>query len=277
MILKTAFLHRPKSSTTSSIITHLKKNIREDYSVCFFEDGTLLPADADTTSFMLSTLIKTGDITRDETLAIAKRIADNQDEGKIQIYFRPETHDRKNRFDHVALCNICYFLYSQGLKEEAGNQLSEIVAFFQKKSHLQGSRYYYSPDAAIYFACQLLEFPQTEEKLKTTLQDALSERVGQTTYPLDVAMRITSADKLGMRNEADFQKLIRLQAPDGSFPADAIYKYGSKEEYFGSKELSTAFSIEALLITSQSYEPSYAALNVSKTSYTAPSGVSVVR
>ena len=244
LILETAFSHN--SHSNQEIINYLKKHLRRDKSISFFENDSLLPADADTTSFTLSALYHSGALNISTTKEIAKRIVENKNNGQIQIYFNPEKFNRENRFDEVALSNISYFLFLQGFEAEAEKQLPLIQDFFASKKYLNGSRYYFSPESAIYLASRLVEFSKGNKQLHSVLEDALKERIGKTDFPLDLAMRVTSAHRLGMKNNLDFQKLISIQNPDGSFPADAIYKYGSKEEYFGSKEISTAFSIEAL-------------------------------
>jgi hypothetical protein len=245
LILGTAFSQNNHSN--QEIVDYLKKHLREDNSISFFENQKLLPTDADTTSYTLSSLIHAEAFPMNENQKIAKKIIENQKNNQIQVYFIPEEFNRENRFDEVALCNISYFLIQVGFEDEAEKQLPIIRDFFTSKKYLNGSRYYFSPETAIYFASRLIEFPKGNEQLHSTLENSLKERIGKTDFPLDLAMRVTSAYRLGLNNDADFQKLISIQNSDGSFPADAIYKYGSKEEYFGSKEISTAFSIEALM------------------------------
>lgn len=245
LMLGTAFSQNGHSN--QEIVDYLKNHLREDNTISFFENEKLLPADADTTSFTLSVLIHSGALSLNENQEVAKKIIENQKNGKIQVYFNPEKFNRENRFDEVALCNISYFLFQEGFEAEAENQLPIIRDFFTSKKYLNGSRYYFSPETAIYFASRLMTFPKGKEQLHSTLESSLKERIGKTDFPLDLAMRVTSAYRLGLNNDTDFQKLISIQNSDGSFPADAIYKYGSKEEYFGSKEISTTFSIEALM------------------------------
>jgi len=245
LILGTAFSQ--KSPTNQEIVDYLKNHLRKDNSISFFENQKLLPSDADTTSYTLSALIQSGAFSVNENQEIAKKIIENKKNGKIQVYFNPKKFNRENRFDEVALCNISYFLFQEGFEFEAEKQFPTIRDFFTSKKYLNGTRYYFSPETAIYFASRLTEFPKGNEQLHSILETSLKERIGKTDFPLDLAMRVTSAYRLGLNNNIDFQKLISIQNSDGSFPEDAIYKYGSKEEYFGSKEISTAFSIEALM------------------------------
>lgn len=93
---------------------------------------------------------------------------------------------------------------------------------------------------------RLTKFPELSNKLKAKLAEHLQQRIGKTEYPLDLAMRTALADTLGIDNELERRKLLKLQEQDGSWPADALFHYGSQQDYFGSKALTTAFSIKGL-------------------------------
>ncbi|MGM5484836.1 MAG: hypothetical protein ACQEP1_03105 [Nanobdellota archaeon] len=247
LVLRTALARDGHSSTRKRVVDHIRSNMNDDFSVHFFEDKSLLPPDADTTSFTLSTLIESGDLDKEDLSDIAWKIADNKDNGRINVYFHPEQYSRKNRFDEVALSNICHFLYMNGFENEADEQLKEITRFFKEGRFSKGSRYYFSPDAAVYFASNLTSFFSSESEFNRLLRGINGRRLGRTDHPLDMAMRITSAYRLGLKDKVDSKRLSDLQNPDGSFPADSIYKYGSKDVYFGSRVITTAFSVEALV------------------------------
>ncbi|MBT7392401.1 hypothetical protein HN827_06235, partial [archaeon] len=104
LVLGTTFPHNLHPN--QEIINYLKKHLRGDKSISFFEDPKLLPTDADTTSYTLSVLIRSGNLTINETREIAKKIIGNKNKGEIQVYFNSEESNRENRFDEVALCNI---------------------------------------------------------------------------------------------------------------------------------------------------------------------------
>ena len=43
-------------------------------------------------------------------------------------------------------------------------------------------------------------------------------------------------------------KLLQMQNNDGSWPANALFRFGSQDKYFGSKALTTAYAVRALEI-----------------------------
>jgi len=253
LILNTALSKRPNAETTKKVIKYVLNNLEEDKTISFFEDKKLLPSDTETTSFTLSTLIKTNTLNIQETKSVAEKISKNIDKNKlIQIYFNPEEYNKKNRVDHVALSNICYFLYQNGLNHQVKESIEYLTKHFEHDKFQEGSRYYFSPESAIYFSSKLIEFPELKNLLERPLKEALRSRIGKTNYPLDLAMRIVSANKLEINNFSELNQLISLQNKDGSFPINSIYKFGSKEGYFGSREISTAFALEALMSMSLS-------------------------
>ena len=127
LVLGTTFPHNLHPN--QEIINYLKKHLRGDKSISFFEDPKLLPTDADTTSYTLSVLIRSGNLTINETREIAKKIIGNKNKGEIQVYFNSEESNRENRFDEVALCNILYFLFQQNFEHEAEKHLPTIKDF----------------------------------------------------------------------------------------------------------------------------------------------------
>ncbi|MBW3015696.1 hypothetical protein KY330_04705 [Candidatus Woesearchaeota archaeon] len=93
---------------------------------------------------------------------------------------------------------------------------------------------------------RLTKFDELSEIMKAELAKHLKERIGKTEYPLDLAMRTSLAYSLGIANKTEKQKLLGLQEQAGSWPADALFHYGSQQGYFGSRALTTAFSVRAL-------------------------------
>ncbi|MFH1900031.1 MAG: hypothetical protein ABIJ83_02040, partial [Patescibacteria group bacterium] len=74
----------------------------------------------------------------------------------------------------------------------------------------------------------------------------VARRIGSTEYPLDLAMRTILADDLGIDNGAEKQKLLSMQAQDGSWPTDSLYREGTKPRYFGNKSVPTALALQSI-------------------------------
>lgn len=93
---------------------------------------------------------------------------------------------------------------------------------------------------------RLTKFSEFSKKIKNKLVTHVQKRIEKTTFPLDLAMRSILADTLGIPNESEKQKLRQLQEQNGSWTADPLFHYGGRDEYFGSKAVTTAFAIKAL-------------------------------
>lgn len=143
--------------------------------------------------------------------------------------------------------------------------LERNIAYLQRclerEAFAQGTRYYPSPDAFLCFASALMrDFPGEVARLRGPLLEALSTRWHQpeTTREdpanpgssINLAMRIITAQNLGVRESAIYRekaRLLEMQRPSGGWPAAALFQLGSLRCYFGSAALSTIFALRALL------------------------------
>ena len=197
----------------------------------------------DTTSYGLSVLLSRYAIDMSIANSAADDIVKNTDrDGIVKVYLGTEKVD--SPLDHVAAANVLYFTNQLGRGEEVKPTEEWLVEVLNSGALLKGSRYYHSPDAFLYFLSRSLKYPRLREKFAPKLRKYLDERIGSTEYPLDLAMRISTSNELGIKSPE--RKLLLDQQNDGAWPADSIYHYGSKEGYFGSKVISTAFAVEAL-------------------------------
>lgn len=243
LILSAAF--EEKNELSDIIARYLIEQANDDFTYCFFEDGNF-PSDVDTTSFTLFELIRLGYVSLEDTKPALEKIVNNNSSNGFEIYFKPEKYGKKNRFDLVASCNVGRFLGIHNEKEEFKEELKKVIRYFETDSYLQGERYWFSPDSSIYFATKLNEIYKSSE-LNSQLVRAIHKRNNTTQNTLDLAMRSKAAQCLETKiNENYTTRLLELQNKNGSFLIDAIYKRGSREEYFGSETLTTAFAIEAL-------------------------------
>lgn len=156
------------------------------------------------------------------------------------------SNQRQNRIDPVVSANALYLAHLLGRGEEMNQTEKWLMETLHSGSYQTGTRYYQSPDSFLYFMGKLAKFPELSDKMKAKLAEQLQQRIGKTEYPLDLAMRTALADSLGINNDSEKQKLLRLQDQGGSWPADALFHYGGQQGYFGSKALTTAFSIKGL-------------------------------
>jgi len=118
------------------------------------------------------------------------------------------------------------------------------------RTYLMGTRYYPSPDCCLGFFERLLRFAKNDAYLRFTigslLKSRLEERVGKPGSALDLAMRITACDSMGIECSVDRLALIGLQCIDGSWEPGWMYRYGSTGVRIGNRSLTTALALNAI-------------------------------
>ena len=236
LILDTAFDGR--NELTDRVANYLLSHANQDLTFHFFENKSLLPADKDTTSSVLNPLLKFGYVSLEDTKPVLNRIL--QDKDGFEIYFNPEDYGKKNREDLIASCNIGIFLAKHDALDEFSGELEKIKKNFKSGKSLKGQRYWFSPFSAVYFATKLNEEVKSDELNNILINSA--SNLPKSDYFLDVVKKYTSFEILGL--EADKEQLINHL--EKGIKTDAIYKRGSRDEYFGSEALSAAFASEAL-------------------------------
>ncbi|MBI5389284.1 hypothetical protein HZB01_02800 [Candidatus Woesearchaeota archaeon] len=248
LILEHALKHTPESLATQAVVEACLRKMR-DGLFSFYADENLLPQDTDTTAWAVSTLFemqKIGEAALHKSIDLV--VGNIDGDGVIKVYFDPEKYGRVNWRDHVALANVLYLLNLDKRVGEAFPSLVYVSDALRKGDYENGSRYYQSPDMFLYALGRLMKFPEMKSLFEDGLKKELSRRIGQTEYPLDLAMRVTTAKVVGLENGEERRKLMSMVRIDGSFPPDAIYHYGSKAGYFGSSFITTVFAIEALRV-----------------------------
>ncbi|KKR86962.1 MAG: hypothetical protein UU48_C0006G0025 [Candidatus Uhrbacteria bacterium GW2011_GWF2_41_16] len=210
-IADTALKDHPHSEAARAALQYIE-NQRQQGQFTFFEDRTVYPPDTDTNALGYSVLLESGRSVQDD----ANRILDT----------------------------ILAHLLGRGSEMQQTEQW--LMETLHTGAYQTGTRYYQSPDSFLHFMGRLTKFPELSDKMKTKLAEQLQQRIKKTEYPLDLAMRTALADSLGIDNDFEKQKLLRLQEQGGSWPADALFRYGGKQGCFGSKALTTAFSIKGL-------------------------------
>jgi len=231
-----------KNKKNGEIISYLaKKSKRGKFH--FYEDGSLLPDDTDTSAWTLTALFLKRKLSTNFLIKAAKNFIDNVDQnGLILVYFEPCA--RENRLDHVAMTNVLYLLSLVGMDKQAKPSLNYVLAKLETREYLNGSRYYYSPLTFLYFFSRLFDFKDFQQ-FQEIIKNQLTERPSPE-YPLDLSYRIMISKKLGINCENEINLLTKFQADDGGWPFDGIYRFGKKEQYFGSRAITTSFALKAL-------------------------------
>lgn len=213
----------------------------------YFEDKNLYPPDSDVNALAYSILFDLNLIKRDKVEYILSIILKSTNENGISLVWITDDQNKKYT-DHVVSTNIIYLamLLNQDEKVEKDNEW--IKSIFWSNQYKQGSRYYNSPYAFLFAINRLVNrFPRFDESIKKELANIISKQKKDEST-IDLAIRIIIAKSFRLETNILEQTLLDQQEADGSWPANALFKFGSKNMYFGSKALTTAYSIRALEI-----------------------------
>ncbi len=211
----------------------------------FFFDEKMLPADVDCVALAYTGLIKSGVLAGCNYQNVVELVLTNTNSaGIIETYFDVS---RKDRIDPVVGANALYFLYLCGQESQAQTTQQFVLDTLLQEKYKERGRYYPSEDTFLYMISRLLDFPFFQENITFVLQQKLIARLYSTHNPLDLAMRVICSKKLKIQNETEAAELASLQESDGGWPAWAYYKKGRSNIYFGSRVITTAFAIKALI------------------------------
>ncbi|MDX8355369.1 HAD-IA family hydrolase [Cognatiyoonia sp. IB215182] len=257
-IFSTAVILHSLSSLPDDIVRAMSQEIlRHDgknrLRWCFYKNEVRpsgFPDDLDTTSMILSFLIKNNEIRRREALSLAEDMIDNRNEnGVIQVYF----DDDRPRVDAIVATNVLYFLNQMGLgsRKELAETEDFVLEFLTRDLFLEGTRYYPAPDVFLFFLSRLIvDFPGRFDRFLRPLTERLISRVDLTPYALERAMRVIAMKNLGVVNRVDFLKLMDSQLGDGGWPMYGLFIAPTSNTYFGSRELCSSFALEAMNLMS---------------------------
>ncbi len=235
--------YQPKHPLTKIVIAYIKGQEHPDLFT-FFEDRDAYPPDTDVNALGYSILSESGLVDAEEANRALDRIISFQNADKIiQVWL---SHERKNYLDPVVAANALYFASLLGRASELSATQDWLLKVCESEAYLNGSRYYQSPDAFLYFMGRLCIFEHLKKQLSSILVEQLNKRIGSSSFTMDLAMRSALANTLGIQNNDEKAQLLKLQNTDGSWPADALFHYGSHRHYFGSKALTTAICLDAL-------------------------------
>lgn len=131
--------------------------------------------------------------------------------------------------------------YQLGLWSAAPQILACVGQIVFEGSYLQWPQ----PDAFLYAVARLVrDFPRTCGHLAAPVAAAIEQRLGSTDHVIDLAQRAIAARWLGLDASAELSALLEQREPSGWWPSDGLFHCG---RFFGSRALSTAFAIRAVL------------------------------
>ncbi|MCX4242472.1 prenyltransferase/squalene oxidase repeat-containing protein [Paraliomyxa miuraensis] len=242
------------------IQTMLERELGEEEDVFyFFKEHERLPADADCTAVGLSVLLRGGvsgqRIRERANRALDLILSNVSAEGVVETYFDP-TGERTGIVDPVVCCNVLYLAFALGRGDEAQATLEYVKQVLEEEGYLEGTRYYHSPDTFLYFLGRVVHFfpKETEELLREQLEAAVKRRLGCSGHTLDVAQRAILCAWLEMEDGGELDRLRAMQEGDGFWPTDALFRYGRKKVFFGSRVMTAAFVMGALAAKQASAE-----------------------
>jgi hypothetical protein len=214
----------------------------------FFADEKLVP-DADTNAVGYAMLLENGSV----LCRSADRILDSiveycNSRGEVQVWLSCE---RENYTDPVVGANVLYLARLLGRDRELTSTVHWLLDILDDGNPCQYSRYYHSPYALLFFVSRLLgilDFCFLRRSLWNLWQRVVCASE-MPKGPLDLAMRIFVAESLGIDSMQEKLALIAIQAEDGSWPADALYREGKRSLFYCNTSVPTAFAVSALYNT----------------------------
>ena len=257
-IFSTAVILHSYTSLPKDIIESMAQEIlnhdgQNKLRWCFYKNEARpekFPDDLDTTSMVLSFLLSNNKLNVEDVVPVAEQMINNRNEdGIIQVYF----DDNRPRIDAIVAINVLYLMHQIGYGERKELKETEafVYEFLMSKEYLKGTRYYPAPDVFLFFLSRLVvDFPDTFTKFHKPLTEMLLERVNCSSFALERALRVIALKKLGIVNRIDFLKLLDSQLADGGWPMYGLFIAPRSNTYFGSRELSTAFALEAVNLLS---------------------------
>jgi len=239
-----------QASLLRDILNMLERELGEDNLFYFFKEHERLPADADCTAVGLSVLLRGGAsgerIRKRAHRALDKILNNRSPDGVVETYFDP-TGERAGIVDAVVCCNVLFLAHQLNRGAEARATLEYVHRVLVEETYLEGTRYYHSPDTFLYFLGRLVHyFPaETEELFREPLEAAIKKRLAISTHTIDMAQRALLCAWFGIDDGGEGERLLEAREGDGCWANDALFRYGRKKVFFGSRVMATAFAMAA--------------------------------
>ncbi|RDW78943.1 uncharacterized protein DSM5745_05795 [Aspergillus mulundensis] len=206
---------------------------------------TAYPDDFDTTCAAL-TVLKPD---RQTACSVLDELASHvNDDGIILTYF-----DRSRpRIDPVVCVNVLRAFYEHGRGHELQPSLHWVHEVLKTRAYVDGTRYYPTAEAFLYFVARLLQCTQEallQREFSDLLRQRVKERIGKPGDALCLAMRLLACQYVGVPAadaERDVASLRAMQDADGGWEPGCVYRYGKTDIRIGSRGLATALAVKAL-------------------------------
>jgi hypothetical protein len=148
---------------------------------------------------------------------------------------------------------VLRLFYTFGRGAELDKTLDWVIGVLRHRAYLDGTRYYCTPEAFLYFFHQLLQAaPSLRVEHGNLLLARTLERVGALGDAIALAMRIlilnahAEEDAAAVAAARELRELRALQSVDGGWKSGFLYAYGGSRARIGSRGLATAFAVAAL-------------------------------
>lgn len=149
--------------------------------------------------------------------------------------------------DPVVCANVLTFFYMHGRGSELAATLDWVYNCLLHRAYIEGTLYYYGGDTFLFFLSRLLAVaPPVFARFKRLFTQRVVERTGTDGSALDLAMRIIAGATVGHRMYVDYERLLKMQRADGSFPMGWAYKYGESGIILGNQGWTTALAVQAI-------------------------------
>ena len=252
-IFSTAVILHIASELPTDIIEAMSKEMlnhsQDRLYWCFYTHAARpedFPKDLDTTAMVLSFLLAHDKIAKHDVMSVAESMLKNRNQdGIIQVYF----DDNRPRIDAIVAVNVLYLMHQLGLgdREELRETRRFVYEYLKSGSYLDGTRYYPCPDVFLFFLSRLvMSYKDAYQPFIAPLKNNLLSRVDVTPHCVERAARIMALKQLGIVNRVDFVKLLSCQLEDGGWPMYGLFIAAKTKTFFGSRELASAFALEAL-------------------------------
>jgi hypothetical protein len=157
--------------------------------------------------------------------------------------------ESRPRFCHCVYANVYRFLYLHNNGEELSTIYAYLCLLLRTKAYLLGARYYESPDWFLHFLadlCAKCPFDVALQEMRDLLVSQIQDRIGYDRNILNAAMRLLSAQALGIANQTDLNTILDAQQLDGGWERAWLWRYGKEAVKVGSRGVVTAMAIQGI-------------------------------
>ncbi|KAI1045365.1 hypothetical protein LB505_014033 [Fusarium chuoi] len=153
------------------------------------------------------------------------------------------------RFCHCIRATVFRFFVVNDWQDKLPGVYDFLCQLLETRAILHGSRYYESLDWLLYILSDLCARRPSDPnlaKMRELLDICIQERMGCDRNVLSAAMRVLSAQSLGLKNNRDLETVLEAQQVDGRWELAWLWGYGSKPLKIGSRGVVTAMAMNAI-------------------------------